>query len=509
MKYKYKKVLIYDTGSFVSLALRLSEDFGQVFYFCNWKQDFSRTQDLNIGAGFSEFTWVRNFWDCINEEKPDLIVFTDILGSDLQEQLIRMGFNVWGAREADCLEIYKWDFIKYQNNIGMPVPNSIHVTGIDNLRKELYSIYNKYPSNIVDAKSLSVSYDIKQDDLTEEELADLREDIQEGKMQTVFQEDETGTILDGNKRLEISQEENKKVKVFTLPKGTTPEEATKISDYLNKPRWIKIDADQRGDIETFKYIEPEATELSILLPLERNLGSSAKTLDFIIQDNVDAEVETGFDGWVIDGEFSKQSFFGIEVKSKAYIGTAREYSKLPESVRYCNDKLQPALKAYGMRGSYHTEIREGNDGKYYLIDMTMRFGNPPTNIMMELIDNFAEILYEGAKGNIVEPIFRAKYGCEVVIKSPLAMDNDFKLIVPEEIQKWVKQPYIYKNSETGSIIVMKKLVPNDFVGSVVAIADTAEQALELCKQRLELIDGYMLSYDHECLEEAMNQLQEL
>ncbi len=339
------------------------------------------------------------------------------MDGDLQEQLIDMKIPVWGSREAESMEIYRWDFIEYMKKLGLPVPPSKQVTGIDALRKELYK-----------------SKDIK---------------------------------------------------------------------------WVKIDSNERGNIETFKYIEPEATELSILLPLEKDLGSYAKEIKFVIQDPIESVSEIGYDGFVIDGKFPATALFGIEVKDMGYIGEVRPYDKLPEGVKYVNSKLAPALKQYGMRGNISSEIREGVDGKHYLIDPTMRFPYPPSNLTFEMWENISECMYEGAKGNLVDPVYRGKFGCEIIMYSDYAKENDYKLIVPDDIRQFVKQPYIFKSKTTGSIIVIPQSVQNSNVGSVIAYADTLQGAVDLCIDRARKISGHGLKIDTGCVDDAMKQLSKL
>lgn len=407
--------LIYDYGTLVSLALRLSKDFKKVYYFNPYKKDYNKSSELQVGDGFDEIEWVMNFWDVY--DKIDLFIFPQILDGDLQEKIVKDGKLAWGSREAERMEIDRWGFIEYMKKLGMPVPESKLIKGIDALRTELYK-----------------------DD---------------------------------------------------------------------KEKWVKLDSNERGNIETFRYIEPEATELSILLPLEKDLGSYRDEIQFIVQAPVEAITETGYDGFVIDGKFPETALLGIEVKDMGYIGGVRAYKDLPEGVRYVNEKLAPALKAYGMRGNISTEIRETADGKHYMIDPTMRFPYPPSNIMMEMWENMAECIYKGAAGTLVEPIYKALFGVEVIMYSDYAKEEHYKLIVPDAIREFVKQPYAYKSRKTGSIIVVPQSTANTNVGSVIAYADTLEAAIDLVKERADQIKGHGLKIDMGCLDEAIEQFKKL
>jgi hypothetical protein len=243
--------------------------------------------------------------------------------------------------------------------------------------------------------------------------------------------------------------------------------------------------------------------------LENDLGSWSEQVEWIVQKDIKAKAEIGYDGEVVDGVFPDNSVFGIEVKDIGYIGGARKYADLPEGVKYVNEKLKPYLKKMKVRGKFSTEIREGEDGKHYFIDPTMRFPYPPSQCMLEFCDNIAECIYEGANGRLIEPIYRGKFVCEIILYSDYAKEHDYKLIVPEEIRQWVKQPYCFKSPTTGSIIVVKQEVGNTNVGSVIAYGNTIEETIELCKKRAEMITGHGLKIDTDCLDEAIVQFKKL
>lgn len=416
MKYPDLKVLVYDHGTMVEVARRLADDFGEVYYFCPWKNDYSKSSELQVGDGFSEIKWVMNFWDVW--KKIDLFVFPQIMDGDIQEHLIENGKLVWGSREAECLEIYKEDFLVYLEKIGLATTKWEKVIGVKSLREKLYEQSDK--------------------------------------------------------------------------------------------KWIKMDANERGNIETFPYLgDPEACELSIMMPLEKDLGSYAQEATFLVLDHIKSDIETGGDPFVIDGEYPKSWLFGIEEKDQGYVAEVRDFDELPEAVKFIHTKMSPTLKKYGMRGDFSTEIKIGEDGKFYFIDPTMRMPYPPTFLKLGMWKNIAECMYEGAKGNLVEPEWNGKFGCEIKMFSDYAKENDYKLIVPDEIKEFVKQPYIYKSKTTGSIIIVPQKVQSSDAGSVISWADTLQGAFDLCKKRALMIKGHGLKIDFNCLDEAIKQLESI
>ncbi len=414
MKYPDVKVCVYDAwGEYVDLARKLSNDFGTVYYYNEWKLNYPTSNMTSVGAGFPEIKKVLNFWDIYKE--CELFIFPCIYNGDLQEFLQSQGKLVWGSREGEAMEINRWDFLEYQKKIGMAVAPSKLVTGITELRKELYK--------------------------------------------------------------------------------------------SNDEKFIKIDATERGDIETFKYINPEITEISDIRPLEHRLGMRSETMKFIIQDKIPAKVETGYDGFTVDGKFPETAMFGIEAKDIGYIAEIRKYDDLPVSVKETNQALSASLKSYGYKGSIHTEVKEGDDGKNYLIDLTCRAGYPPTNLMMELWSNMAECMYEGAKGNLIDMKFNAKYGAEIEMFSESAKEDYYTLFYPDELKQWVKQPYI--TFMDGRQWIIPQVQMNSNVGSLIAIGDSIDEVVGLLKERAEKIQGAHLHIDLTCLDSAIEELKKL
>jgi hypothetical protein len=199
--------------------------------------------------------------------------------------------------------------------------------------------------------------------------------------------------------------------------------------------------------------------------------------------------------------------WGIEVKDKAYIQQRRDYKDIPEGVRWVNDKLSPALKGYGYRGDIATEIREGKDGKHYLIDMTCRKPYPPTAIMLENWKNQALCMYLGAMGIMVEPEYEFEFGCEVIMYSDAAKSDDYTLFMPKELEKWVKMPYTC--FADGRRWVVPQASENACVGSLICLGNSAEEVIKSAEERSKLITGHSLKIDVHCLDSAIKELLDL
>ena len=137
-----KVVLVFDSGLFVELAIRLSREFGKVYYTAPWQRGFPLINDAIIGNGFDEIAWVDEIWDVIDE--VDLFIFPDVLHSGLQLHLESLGKRVWGSRRGDTLEIRRAHLKHLQEELGMHHPGYEIVRGMTSLRDFLKDNPDKY-----------------------------------------------------------------------------------------------------------------------------------------------------------------------------------------------------------------------------------------------------------------------------------------------------------------------------------------------------------------------------
>lgn len=272
----------------------------------------------------------------------------------------------------------------------------------------------------------------------------------------------------------------------------------------NNDQWVKISG-TRGDMETFgaktyEHVEPRLDEL------EHNMGALKKIIDFTVEQDIPDAVETGYDGFCIDGKFPKNAMTGVEVKDEAYLMKTVRWAELPEQVRSVNEKLAPALKRYGYRGFISTEVRCTKD-KAYLIDPCCRAGSPPNELYQVMMENIAEVIWHGAEGIVIEPEFRSKWGAEVLLISDWADKNWMHVTFPEDVRENVKlRNYCVIE---GEYYVIPQWTGCAEIGAVVAMGDTADQAIEECKRICGLVEGHLLDKPVDALDIAREQLEEV
>jgi len=273
----------------------------------------------------------------------------------------------------------------------------------------------------------------------------------------------------------------------------------------NPDRFVKINR-WRGIMESFyaadyDEIEPRLDEL------EYKLGPFKSIIEFIVEENLKDKVEWGYDGYCIDGEFPSKVVSGIEVKDKAYIGVFKDYKDIPEPLIRFNERMKPVFKAYGWRGFVSTEIRIGEDHKPFQIDLCARAGSPPSEIYQNFYSNFAEFIYMGSHGILIDPESDYKYGCEVLIHCSWADKNWCKVSFPEEIADQVKLRNACKIDGNHYCIPQSVGLPE--IGAVVGLGDTIDECMESAKKAGQQIKGHYIEVPESAADEAQEQIQKL
>lgn len=263
---------------------------------------------------------------------------------------------------------------------------------------------------------------------------------------------------------------------------------TKLRDHLKdvEDRFIKVSR-IRGDFETFHW-RTFAQDETLLDAAAVKLGPMRELVTFYVFTPIDSEIEDGIDSYCIDGQWPKTVIHGVECKDKSYLGTFQKYDDLPDVMREVNDAIGPILKKFGYRSRFSTEVRITPDHEGYFIDPTCRCGSPPSQCEMEMVSNWGEIMYEGAKGKLVEMKPTAKFGVQALIK--IKRDKWWIAAIPKELDQWVKVSF--SCCVDGMICVPPDDDPDAAceIGWLVAIGDTIEDAVEtLHDHKSKLPDG--------------------
>jgi hypothetical protein len=262
---------------------------------------------------------------------------------------------------------------------------------------------------------------------------------------------------------------------------------TELRDYIadKSDKWIKISR-WRGDVETMHWRDWSHDEITLDLWAFK-LGPAKELIQFLVFDPIETDVEDGYDGYCIDGQFPSVCLHGMEAKDKAYLCTVEEYAKLPSQLLDVNKAFGPLIAADGYRSFMSTEVRIAGDNAYF-IDPTLRAGSPPSQLMTEIFGNFTDIIWQGAQGNCIDPEPTAQFGVQAIIcvKGDKTMWRAFES--PPEIEQFVK-------CGNCAMIDGKLCFPPDesgdeMVGWLVATGNTIQAAIDELKARTEqLPDG--------------------
>ncbi len=264
---------------------------------------------------------------------------------------------------------------------------------------------------------------------------------------------------------------------------------TALADYLKEHdrKWIKIDR-FRGNMETWHHID-YAHSIRRLETLAVSFGGYREEVMFIVQDELESDMEVGYDGWSVDGEFPNASFQGYEKKNELYLGAVLAANDLPKEIQTVNEAMSPILQGYGYRCWWATEIRIA-DGVPYFIDPTARMPGQTGEHQLETCDNLAEVIWYGTQGIVVQPKFNALYALEATLHydgephDPEIKDAAWKILdLPEEARRWIKLYYYSK------IDGLYHFLPHhtDEVGIIMGRGDTIEDGLTHLVENLELI----------------------
>lgn len=300
----------------------------------------------------------------------------------------------------------------------------------------------------------------------------------------------------------LMQEEGLPVQPWKVVKGM---KALRAHLAAHPNQHVKIDR-WRGVTESFfspslDIVAPKLDEIA------HTLGGFQEVLEFIVEDDLPDRVEVGLDGYCIDGRYPSHTLAGIEVKDLGFIGQMVEYAAIPEPLRRWTDRMSRYFAEYGYRGFLSNEIRIGKDQEPYMIDATCRAPCPPSELWQELYTNLAEILWEGAAGNLVDPVPAGKWGVEIILKSQWAEKNWQPVRYPEEYADRIKL--------FNCVVVdgVRYVVPQDDdmteIGAVVGWGDTLEAAMDMAREAGESIEGYGIKFNMGPIEAANEQMEEL
>jgi len=261
-----------------------------------------------------------------------------------------------------------------------------------------------------------------------------------------------------------------------------------LSEYLKtvEKKWVKINR-YRENMETWYHINYALSERR-LESLAVIFGGARSQVTFVVQDEIETDMECGYDGWCINGAYPSKSFQGYEKKNELYLGSLLQDKDLPEEILFVNQKMAPILEEYGYRNWWATEIRVSK-GVPYFIDPTARHPGQTGEHQWETCLNIADVVWQGSNGKVIEPKFGWPFAAEATIHYEASSDNpaiaeEWKVLeIPKKVKQWFK-PYHYCVIDGIYHFMPSK---KDEVGVLLGVGDSVAESIDDIKEKLELM----------------------
>lgn len=454
-----KKVLVFDMGLFPEMAASLKNNrngFGTVWYYTPWQSDFPSAIMQNIGRDFKGLTRIQEFFEYV--PKADVIVFFDTYCGDLATFLRKQGYSVWGAGEAEEMEIDRWKMRTMQKELGLNTQQTSLITSVDDLEIYFQGIKNKIK------EEMGVS-----DEHSEKLLWD--------RISKKYDNFSEKYYFGESKRLK--------------------------DEWMNgaKDKFVKFPL--RGTQETFSAPDYDSS-LSKFNSLSEQLAhrENAKEVQFLIEEKMKGS-EPGWDGIQINGDPLSTTMYGFERKGSGYIGKILPYDELPEPMLDLNAAMLGLIKdKYTPSASFMSnEFILDDKRRTWLIDPCIR--NPaPTGsaIFSEAYLNLPEIIWNGAHGFTTIPeMIDARYCAGVCFDSSWAEDHELEVEVDKGMEQWIKFRKAYEHE--GKTFASKGF---SSICSAIGFGDTPEEAIKQVKERANSVHAYSLDTSTSGLDNILN-----
>jgi hypothetical protein len=249
--------------------------------------------------------------------------------------------------------------------------------------------------------------------------------------------------------------------------------------------FIKV-SNYRGDWETAHW-RSQKLDGGMLDCAAHRLGPFQNLITFYVFEPIDTDIEDGIDTWRIGGEWPKRVMHAMERKDKSLIGGIQEMADIAEPVRMVNELFGPVLDRYGTQGPFSTEVRLLDDTPYF-IDSTNRFGSPPSQLQIALITNLPQVIYHGARGELIEPESDDAIGAQVLITSDREKEEWLPFDMDHELRPYVKSAFA---CEVDGIFTIAPNPMENWAGWLVATGENLVEVVDTLKERKALLpDGF-------------------
>ncbi len=315
-------------------------------------------------------------------------------------------------------------------------------------------------------------------------------------------------------RLEVNRWQTKQLLPtigLPMPPGVQIVGMDALRKYLKEhdDKFVKVSG-LRGMMETWEHKTYALSEYQ-LDTIEKQISGVKKQIVFIVDDPIkgteeDEELvaEVGYDGWSTDGAYPEVASYGYEIKDCGLLSVVREYKDFPEPVKKVMDAFSPVLQDYYYRGFCCAEIRVNKDGPY-MIDWAARCGSPSSEALMRMFSNWAEIMWHGAAGILVRPEKTCEFAVEVIVKSPEADAEEWKVLkIDEKVRPWVAL-HNWAVIDGVDMICPQEYPLKEF-GAIIGIGNKFSEAKKAVEEHCKGVISEAVHFNVEAIADGMSEI---
>lgn len=273
-------------------------------------------------------------------------------------------------------------------------------------------------------------------------------------------------------------------------------------DHEGKTFHVKISR-FRGDMETWKACERSQIENKLDV-LASKFGPFKEVITFYVQEPVDTDIEGGADTYFVNGQYPNKIILGYEKKGESYFATWKDRKDMPPEIWKPSEAMTEMLAKYGYCNTVSSEVRvKGSES--FMLDPCLRFPSPAGEEELEMYGNFTDIIYRGARGELVQPDMTAKFCGEAVIAYSGDREGWKSIRIPDEVRQWVK---LYAcGYEDGAFHFPPSQDP-DAIGCAVGLGDEPQEVIDRLKEIAEALKDSAVDLRIEPMADLFKEIQE-
>jgi hypothetical protein len=127
-------------------------------------------------------------------------------------------------------------------------------------------------------------------------------------------------------------------------------------------------------------------------------------------------------------------------------------------------------------------------------------------LLQELIDDWPEIVWNGAEGVLTPIKAKAKFGCLAIIQSEFATQDWLNVHYPRELDEHVKLRFHVRMGKKDYVVPQIIGLPD--VGVVLGTGATLDAAVKQCKERAEEVKGFQLQVKTEAIDKGLEVIKQ-